>query len=56
MHTRKSSISHQAKEKKRKKPKPEEQEGMSQHQHCPSAKRRGDRNPKYHEEHKKDVA
>jgi hypothetical protein len=30
---------------------------MPQHQHCPLAKRRGDRNPnKYHEEHQKDVA
>jgi hypothetical protein len=28
-------------------PKPEEQEGMPQH--CPPAKRREDRNPKYHE-------
>jgi hypothetical protein len=40
----------------RKKPKSEEQEGMPQHQHCPLAKRRGDRNPKYHEEQQKDVA
>jgi hypothetical protein len=38
------------KEEKRKKPKPEEQEGMPQRQQCPHAKRRGDRNPKYHEE------
>jgi hypothetical protein len=51
------------KEEKRKKPKPEEHECMPQRQHCPLAKkRRGDRNPKYHEElhknelHKKDVA
>jgi hypothetical protein len=43
-------------EEKRKQPKPEEQEGMPHHQHCPHAKRRGDRNPKYHEEHQKDVA
>jgi hypothetical protein len=42
------------KEEKRKKPKPEEQEGMRQH--CPPEKRRGDRNPEFHEEHKKDVA
>jgi hypothetical protein len=27
---------------------PEEQDGMPQHQHCPSAKRREDRNPMYH--------
>jgi hypothetical protein len=40
----------QNKELKREKPKPEEQEGMQQHQHCPPAKRREDRNPKYHEE------
>jgi hypothetical protein len=32
-------------EEKREKLKPEEQEGMPQHQHCPPAKRRGDRNP-----------
>jgi hypothetical protein len=38
------------KEEKRKKHKPEEREGMPQHQHCPDAKRRGDRSPKYHEE------
>jgi hypothetical protein len=44
------------KKNKRKKPKPEEQEGMPQHQHFPPAKRRGDRNPKYHEEQQKDVA
>jgi hypothetical protein len=43
-------------EEKRKKPKPEEQEGMPQHQHCPPEKRRGDRNPKCHEEQQKDVA
>jgi hypothetical protein len=41
---------------KRKKPKPEEQEGMPQHQHCPPAKRRGDRSPHYHEEQQNDVA
>jgi hypothetical protein len=34
---------------------PEEHEGVPQYQHCPLAKRRGDRNPKYHEEHLKDV-
>jgi hypothetical protein len=44
------------KEEKRGKPKPEEQEGMPQHQHCPPAKRRGDRNLEYHEEQQKDVA
>jgi hypothetical protein len=44
------------KKKKREKPKPEEHEGMPQRQHCPPAKRRGDRNPEYHEEHEKDVA
>jgi hypothetical protein len=38
------------KEENRKKPKPEEQEGMPQRQHCPPAKRRGDRNPECHEE------
>jgi hypothetical protein len=43
------------KEEKRENPKPEEHEGMPQHQHCPLAKRRGDRNPKYHEEQQKDV-
>jgi hypothetical protein len=32
------------KEEKRKKPKPEEQEGMPQHQHCPPARHRGDKN------------
>jgi hypothetical protein len=44
------------KAKKRKKIKPEEQEGTPQHQHCPPAKHRGDRTPKYHEEQQKDVA
>jgi hypothetical protein len=29
---------------------PEEREGMPHHQHCPLEKRRGDRNPKYHED------
>jgi hypothetical protein len=43
------------KEERRKKPKPEEQEGMPQHQHCPHAKRRGDLNPKCHEEQQKDT-
>jgi hypothetical protein len=42
------------KEEKRKKIKPEE--GMPQRQHSPPAKRRGDRNPDYHEEQQKDVA
>jgi hypothetical protein len=41
--------------KKRKRPKPEEQEGMPQHQHCPPARHREDKNPKYHEEQQKDV-
>jgi hypothetical protein len=54
--TRKSSEGHQAKRRKEEKPKPEEQEGMPQRQHCPTAKRRGDRNPEYHEEQQKDVA
>jgi hypothetical protein len=44
------------KEEKRKRPKPEEQEGMPQCQDYPPAKRRGDRNPEYHEEQQKDVA
>jgi hypothetical protein len=44
------------KEETRKKPKPEEQESMPQRQHCPPAKRRGDRNPEYHEQQQKDVA
>jgi hypothetical protein len=45
------------KEEKRKKPKPEEQEGMPKRQHCPPAKRRGDRSLlEYREEHHKDVA
>jgi hypothetical protein len=44
------------KEERRKKPKPEEHEGMPQHQHCPPEKRRGDKNPKCHEEQQKDVA
>jgi hypothetical protein len=43
------------KEEKMKKPKPEEQEGMPQCHHCPPAKRRGDRNPKFHEAQQKDV-
>jgi hypothetical protein len=29
---------------------------MPQHQHCPPAKHREDKNPNYHEEHHKDVA
>jgi hypothetical protein len=41
---------------KNKKPKPEEHEGLSQRQHCPLEKRRGDRNPECHEEQQKDVA
>jgi hypothetical protein len=45
-----SSGDHRAKEERREKPKLEEHEGMPQHQHCPLAKRRYDRNPKYHEE------
>jgi hypothetical protein len=39
-----------SKKKKGGKTKPEEQGGTPQHQHCPRAKRREDRNPKYHEE------
>jgi hypothetical protein len=38
------------------KPMPDEHEDMPQHQHSPLAKRRGDRNPKYHEEQHEDVA
>jgi hypothetical protein len=49
-------VSTKQKEEKRKKTKPEEHEGKSQHEHCPLAKRRGDGNPKYHEEQLKDVA
>jgi hypothetical protein len=37
-------------------PKPEEQEGMPQSQHYTHAKRREDRNQKYHEEQQKGVA
>jgi hypothetical protein len=40
----------QQKEEKSKKPKPEEHEGMPLRQYCPRAKRRGDRNPKYHDD------
>jgi hypothetical protein len=40
----------------REKPKSEEEGGVPQHYHCPYAKRREDRNPKYHEEQHKDVA
>jgi hypothetical protein len=36
------------KEEKREKLKPEKQEGIPERQHCPPAKRRGDRNPKHH--------
>jgi hypothetical protein len=42
-------------EEKRKKPKPEEQEGKPQRQRCPPEKRRGDINPKCHEEQQKEV-
>jgi hypothetical protein len=45
-----AEITKQKEEKRNKKPKPEEHEGMPQHQRCPPTKRRGDRNPKYHEE------
>jgi hypothetical protein len=45
-----------ARREKPHRPKPEEQEGMPQHQHCPLAKRREDRNLKYDEEQLKDVA
>jgi hypothetical protein len=41
---------------KREDPKPEEEEGTPQHQHCPPAKRREDRSPKYQEEQHKGVA
>jgi hypothetical protein len=44
------------KKKRGEKTQPEEQEGMPQHQHCPPAKRREDRNPKNHEEQQKDLA
>jgi hypothetical protein len=60
--TIRNSGDHKAKKKKEekrppgKKPKHEEQDGMAQHQHCPLAKRRENRNPKYHEEQQKDVA
>jgi hypothetical protein len=37
-------------------PKPEEKEGMPHHLHCPLAKHREDKDPKYNEEHYKDVA
>jgi hypothetical protein len=57
---KKGSGNHQSKRKGREKkphqPMPEEQEGMPQHQHCPSAKRREEMSPKYHEEQQKDVA
>jgi hypothetical protein len=52
--TIRDSGDHQAKKRKEdkrppsKKPKHEEQEGMAQH--CPLAKRRENRNPKYHED------
>jgi hypothetical protein len=48
--TRKSSGGHQGKRRQRKKPELEEHKGMPQRQHFSLAKRRGDRNPKYHEE------
>jgi hypothetical protein len=38
------------KEEKPHTPKPEEEEGVPQHQHCPPAKHREDKNPRYHEE------
>jgi hypothetical protein len=37
-------------------PKVEEQEGMPQREHYSHTKRRGDWNPKYHEEQHKNVA
>jgi hypothetical protein len=46
----------QTEDENRKKPKADEHEGMPQRQHCPPAKRRGDRNPEYHEVQQKDVA
>jgi hypothetical protein len=43
-------LNHKGKRKKNPhRPKPEEQEGMPQHEHCPLAKRREDRDPKCHE-------
>jgi hypothetical protein len=51
-----AAVTTKQKEEKRKKPKPEEQESMPQHQHCPHAKHRGDRNRKNHEEQQKVVA
>jgi hypothetical protein len=36
--------------------KPEKEEGMPRHQHCPPAKHREDRNPKYSAGQKKDAA
>jgi hypothetical protein len=44
------------KEEKRKNLSPRNRKGMPQHQHCPLAKHRGARSPKYHEEQHKDVA
>jgi hypothetical protein len=46
----------QKRRKEEKKAKPEEHEGMPQHQRCPPEKRRGDKNPKCHEEQQKDAA
>jgi hypothetical protein len=46
----------QSKKKKRGKTEARGTEGMPQDEHYPLAKRRGDRNPKYHEEQQKDVA
>jgi hypothetical protein len=45
-----------ARRRKPLRPKPKEQEGMPHHQQCLHAKRREDRNPKYHEEEHKYVA
>jgi hypothetical protein len=47
---------HQTKREKREKPMLEGQEGMPQRQHYPPTKRRGDMNPRCHEEQRKDVA
>jgi hypothetical protein len=56
--TRKSTGDRQVKRRNKEeknKEKTKEHEGMPQHQHCPPAKRRGDRNPKYNEDQQKDA-
>jgi hypothetical protein len=52
----KSPSKKENKEEKTHMPKPEEQGGMPHRLHCPPAKHREDRNPKYHEEQQKYVA